>query len=240
MIFFAYIGFDAVSTAAQEAKKPKRDMPLGIIGSLIICTVLYVLFAHVLTGMVNYRTFRGDAAPVETVIKLFPYAWLQIAINVGIIAGFTSVILVMLLGQSRVFYSMSRDGLLPAIFSDVHPKWRTPWRCNLIFMVFVSLFSGFTPISNLGNMTSIGTLLAFVIVSVAVMVMRRTHPDLPRPYRTPLVPLVPILAILVCFAMMVSLDVLTWYRLVIWLAIGLAIYFGYSRFHSHLVKAGSR
>jgi len=237
VIFFAYIGFDAVSTAAQEAKKPKRDMPLGIIGSLIICTILYVLFAHVLTGMVNYHTFRGDAAPVETVIKLFPYAWLQIAINVGIIAGFTSVILVMLLGQSRVFYSMSRDGLLPAIFSDVHPKWRTPWRCNLIFMVFVSLFSGLLPISSLGNMTSIGTLLAFVIVSIAVMVMRRTNPDLPRPYRTPLVPLVPILAILVCLAMMVSLDSLTWYRLVVWLAIGLAIYFGYSRYHSHLVKA---
>jgi len=146
---------------------------------------------------------------------------------------------VMLLGQSRVFYSMSRDGLLPAIFSDVHPKWRTPWRCNLIFMVFVSLFSGLLPISSLGNMTSIGTLLAFVIVSIAVMVMRRTNPDLPRPYRTPLVPLVPILAILVCLAMMVSLDSLTWYRLVVWLAIGLAIYFGYSRYHSHLVKAGA-
>ncbi|MGB9455664.1 MAG: amino acid permease [Bryobacteraceae bacterium] len=236
VIFFAYIGFDAVSTAAQEAKKPKRDMPIGIIGSLIICTILYVLFAHVLTGMVSYHTFRGDAAPVETVIKLFPSAWLQIAINVGIIAGFSSVILVMLLGQSRVFYSMSRDGLLPAIFSDTHPKWRTPWRCNLIFMVFVSLFSGFLPISNLGNMTSIGTLLAFVIVSIAVIVMRRTHPALPRPYRTPLVPLVPILAVLVCMAMMVSLDSLTWYRLVVWLAIGLAIYFSYSRHHSHAVK----
>jgi APA family basic amino acid/polyamine antiporter len=237
VIFFAYIGFDAVSTAAQEAKKPKRDMPIGIIGSLIVCTILYVLFAHVLTGMVNYRTFRGDAAPVETVIALFPYAWLQIAINIGIIAGYSSVILVMLLGQSRVFYSMSRDGLLPRVFSDIHSKWRTPWRCNMIFMVFVSLFAGFTPISNLGHMTSIGTLLAFVIVSIAVMVMRRTHPDLPRPYRTPLVPLIPILAILVCFAMMVSLDVLTWYRLVIWLAVGLAIYFSYSRYHSHLVKA---
>ena len=239
VIFFAYIGFDAVSTAAQEAKKPQRDMPIGIIGSLIVCTVLYVLFAHVLTGMVSYKTFKGDAAPVETVIALFPYAWLQIAINVGIIAGYSSVILVMLLGQSRVFYSMSRDGLLPRIFSDIHAKWRTPWRCNLIFMVFVSLFSGFTPISNLGHMTSIGTLLAFVIVSIAVVVMRRTNPDLPRPYRTPLVPVVPILAVLVCMAMMVSLDALTWYRLVIWLALGLAIYFLYSRHHSHLVKAGT-
>jgi len=239
VIFFAYIGFDAVSTAAQEAKKPQRDMPIGIIGSLIVCTVLYVLIAHVLTGMVSYKTFKGDAAPVETVIALFPYAWLQIAINVGIIAGYSSVILVMLLGQSRVFYSMSRDGLLPRIFSDIHAKWRTPWRCNLIFMVFVSLFSGFTPISNLGHMTSIGTLLAFVIVSIAVVVMRRTNPDLPRPYRTPLVPVVPILAVLVCMAMMVSLDALTWYRLVIWLALGLAIYFLYSRHHSHLVKAGT-
>ena len=239
VIFFAYIGFDAVSTAAQEAKKPKRDMPIGIIGSLIVCTILYVLFAHVLTGMVNYRTFHADPAPVETVIKLFPYPWLQIAINIGIIAGFSSVILVMLLGQSRVFYSMSRDGLLPAIFSDTHPKWRTPWRCNLIFMVFVSLFSGFLPITNLGNMTSIGTLLAFIIVSIAVMVMRRTNPGLPRPYRTPLVPLVPILAILVCLSMMVSLDSLTWYRLLVWLAIGLAIYFGYSRSHSHLVRTAT-
>ena len=234
VIFFAYIGFDAVSTAAQEAKKPQRDMPIGIIGSLIICTILYVLFAHVLTGMVPYKTFKGDAAPVETVIKLFPYQWLQIAINFGIIAGYTSVILVMLLGQSRVFYSMSRDGLLPKLFSDIHPSFKTPWRCNLIFMVFVSLFSGFVPISNLGHMTSIGTLLAFIIVSIAVIVMRKTNPTLPRPYRTPLVPLVPILAVLVCGAMMYSLDSLTWYRLFVWLALGLIIYFGYSRYHSHL------
>ena len=234
VIFFAYIGFDAVSTAAQEAKKPQRDMPIGIIGSLVVCTILYVLFAHVLTGMVPYRSFHGDAAPVETVIQLFPYQWLQIAINVGIIFGYTSVILVMLLGQSRVFYSMSRDGLLPGVFSDIHPSFKTPWRCNLIFMIFVSLFSGFVPISNLGHMTSIGTLLAFVIVSVAVIVMRKKRPDLPRPYRTPFVPLVPILAVLVCFAMMYSLDNLTWIRLIVWLAVGLAIYFGYSRHHSHL------
>ena len=142
---------------------------------------------------------------------------------VGILAGYTSVILVMLLGQSRVFYSMSRDGLLPKLFSDIHPKFRTPWRCNLIFMVFVSLFSGFLPISSLGDMTSIGTLLAFVIVCAGIMVMRRTNPDLPRPYRTPLVPLVPILGILVCFAMMASLDIATWIRLVVWLVIGLTI-----------------
>jgi basic amino acid/polyamine antiporter, APA family len=234
VIFFAYIGFDAVSTAAQEAKKPQRDMPIGIIGSLIVCTILYILFARVLTGMIPYRKFHGDAAPVETVISLFPYAWLQITIVVGIIAGYTSVILVMLLGQSRVFYSMSRDGLLPKVFSDIHPKFQTPYRCNLIFMVFVSLFSGFLPISRLGHMTSIGTLLAFVIVCIGIIIMRRTNPNAPRPYRTPLVPVVPILGVLVCFAMMASLDIDTWIRLVVWLAIGLAIYFGYSRHHSHL------
>ncbi len=234
VIFFAYIGFDAVSTAAQEAKRPQRDMPIGIIGSLAICTVLYILFAHVLTGMVPYRKFHGDASPVATVISLFPYAWLQTAIVIGIIAGYSSVILVMLLGQSRVFFSMSRDGLLPKVFSDIHPTWHTPWRCNLIFMVFVSLFSGFTPIKKLGEMTSIGTLLAFVIVCIGVIVMRRTNPNVPRPFRTPFVPLVPILGALVCFAMMYSLDDLTWYRLLVWLAIGLAIYFGYGRKNSYL------
>jgi APA family basic amino acid/polyamine antiporter len=233
VIFFAYIGFDAVSTAAQEAKKPQRDMPIGIIGSLAVCTVLYILFAHVLTGMVNYKVFHGDAAPVARVVALFP-SWMQTSIIIGIIAGYSSVILVMLLGQSRVFFSMSRDGLLPKVFSDIHPKFQTPWRCNLIFMIFVSLFSGFLPISKLGHMTSIGTLLAFVIVCVGIMIMRRTNPDAPRPYRTPLVPLVPILGVLVCFAMMYSLDGMTWIRLVVWLAIGLAIYFGYSIKHSHL------
>jgi APA family basic amino acid/polyamine antiporter len=236
IIFFAYIGFDAVSTAAQEAKKPQRDMPIGIIGSLIICTILYVLFAHVLTGMVNYKIFHGDASPVATVISLFPSHALQIAIVVGIIAGYTSVILVMLLGQSRVFYSMSRDGLLPSVFSEIHPKWQTPYRCNLIFMVLVSLMSGLTPISALGNMTSIGTLLAFVIVCIGIIVMRKTNPNAHRPYRTPFVPVIPILGVLVCLSMMVSLDVMTWYRLVIWLAIGLCIYFGYSRSHSHLSR----
>jgi APA family basic amino acid/polyamine antiporter len=233
VIFFAYIGFDAVSTAAQEAKRPQRDMPIGIIGSLAVCTILYILFARVLTGIVPYRTFHGDAAPVATIIGLFPQ-WLQSGIVIGIIAGYSSVILVMLLGQSRVFYSMSRDGLLPKVFSDIHPKFLTPWRCNLIFMFFVSLFSGFLPISKLGHMTSIGTLLAFVIVCIGVVVMRRTNPNAPRPYRTPLVPLVPALGVIVCFAMMYSLDGETWLRLVVWLAIGLIIYFGYSRHHSHL------
>jgi len=233
MIFFAYIGFDAVSTAAQEAKAPQRDMPIGIIGSLIVCTVLYVLFAYVMSGIVNYKDMTPTA--IYDAMNKTKYAWLSTGVVVGILAGYTSVILVMLLGQSRVFYSMSRDGLLPKLFSDIHPKFRTPWRSNLLLMVFVSLFSGFLPIESLGNMTSIGTLLAFVIVCAGIMVMRRTQPDLPRPYRTPLVPLVPILGILVCLGMMAFLDIATWIRLVVWLVIGFAVYFGYSRYHSHLV-----
>ena len=233
VIFFAYIGFDAVSTAAQEAKNPKRDMPIGIIGSLVVCTILYVLFAWVLTGIVNYKDMNATA--IYEALHKIGYDWMATAVVIGILGGYTSVILVMLLGQSRVFYSMSRDGLLPKMFSDIHPKYQTPWRSNLLFMVFVSLFSGFVPLSSLGDMTSIGTLLAFVIVCAGIMVMRKTQPDLPRPYKTPLVPLVPILGILVCFAMMASLDKMTWIRLFVWLAIGLAIYFGYSRHNSHLV-----
>jgi APA family basic amino acid/polyamine antiporter len=237
VIFFAYIGFDAVSTAAQEAKRPQRDMPIGIIGSLCICTVLYILFARVLTGMVPYRTFHNDAAPVGTVISLFPSQLLQTAIYFGIIAGYSSVILVMLLGQSRVFYSMSRDGLLPKVFSYIHPKFQTPYRSNLIVMLFVMGLAGFVPISNLSHFTSIGTLLAFVIVCIGIVVMRRTNPNAPRPYRTPLVPLVPILGVLVCFGMMAFLDSMTWVRLGAWLAIGLCIYFLYGRHHSHLQLA---
>ena len=236
VIFFAYVGFDSVSTAAQEAKNPKRDIPIGILGSLAICTVIYVVFSLVLTGMVNYHDMRGDAAPVATAINLTPFPWLQKMIKVGIIAGFTSVILVLLYGQSRVFFSMSRDGLLPKLFSDVHPKWHTPWRSNLLFMVFVSLFSGFVPISKLGHMTSIGTLFAFVIVCIGVLVLRYTKPDLPRPYRTPGVPWTPLAGIIVCFAMMYSLGWETWARLIIWLVIGLVVYFTYSRFHSKLAR----
>ncbi len=211
-------------------------MRIGIIGSLGVCTILYVLFALVLTGMVHSTVFKGDAAPVETVIRNLPYPWLQVSVNIGIIFGYTSVILVMLLGQSRVFFSMSRDGLLPSAFSDIHPRFRTPWRCNLIFMIFVSLFSGFMPISNLGHMTSIGTLLAFVIVCIGVIIMRRTRPEIPRPYKTPFVPLFPILGVVVCLAMMLSLDGLTWIRLVSWLLIGFLIYFGYGRSHSFLAR----
>ncbi len=233
IVFFAYIGFDAVSTAAQEARKPQRDMPIGIIGSLGICTLLYVLFAWVLTGIKNYKDMSPTA--IYDALNGIGFGWLSTGVIFGILAGYTSVILVMLLGQSRVFFSMSRDGLLPEVFSDVHPKFLTPWRSNLLLMIFVSLFSGFVPLASLGNMTSIGTLLAFVIVCAGVMVMRKTNPDTPRPYRTPLVPLVPILGILVCFAMMASLDSATWIRLVVWLLIGFVIYFSYSRYHIHLV-----
>jgi APA family basic amino acid/polyamine antiporter len=233
VVFFAFIGFDAVSTAAQETKKPQRDMPIGIIGSLVVCTILYVLFARVLTGIVSY-TEMNNAAPVATAVDRTGMAWMGTAIKFAILAGYTSVILVMLLGQSRVFYSMSRDGLLPRLFSDIHPRWRTPWRSNLMFMVLVGLAAAFAPIQLVGEMTSIGTLFAFVLVCAGIMVMRKTHPDLPRPFRTPLVPLVPILGIVWNLFLMAGLGWENWLRLIIWLAIGLAIYFGYSRHHSHL------
>ncbi len=234
VIFFAYIGFDSVSTAAQESRNPTKDIPIGILGSLFICTILYLAFSFVLTGMVNYKMMRGDAAPVATAINLTPYPWLQMMIKFGIISGFTSVILVMLLGQSRVFYSMSRDGLLPSIFSQIHPVWKTPWKSNLIFMVLVGLGAGFLPISQLGHMTSIGTLMAFIIVCAGVLVLRYVQPHTPRPYRTPCVPLFPILGILVCFSMMYSLNTQTWVRLILWMIIGMEIYFFYSRRHSRL------
>ncbi len=237
-IFFAYIGFDAVSTAAQEARNPQRDMPIGIIGSLAICTILYVLFSATLVGIVNY-TQLGVSAPVALAVDKTPYLWLNKLIKLGIIAGFTSVILVMLLGQSRVFYSMSRDGLVPPVFSRIHPRFRTPWRSNLLFCLFVAPFSAFLPLSVVGHMTSIGTLFAFVIVCAGVWVMRRKHPDAPRPFRTPWVPVVPILGIVWNFAMMYSLGKDNWLRLIIWLAIGQLVYFAYSRSHSHL-RRGKR
>jgi len=232
-IFFAYIGFDAVSTAAQEAKNPQKDMPIGIIGSLIICTILYVLFAIVLTGMVSY-TKLGVAAPVALAIDKTPFLWLNKLVKLGIIAGFTSVILVMLLGQSRVFYSMSRDGLVPKVFSAIHPRFRTPWRSNLLFCFFVAPFSAFLPLKVVGHMTSIGTLFAFVIVCAGVWVLRRKNPDAPRPFKTPLVPLVPIMGILWNFAMMYSLGWDNWIRLGVWFLIGQVLYFSYGYWKSHL------
>jgi APA family basic amino acid/polyamine antiporter len=235
VIFFAYIGFDAVSTAAQEARRPQRDMPIGIIGSLIVCTILFILYAVVLTGIVNYKQL-GVAAPLALAVERIPYGWLGVLMQIAVLAGLTSVMLVMLLGQSRVFFSMSRDGLLPRLFSDIHPQFRTPWRSNLLFMIFVSLFSAFAPIQVVGQMTSIGTLFAFVIVCAGILVMRKTQPELRRPFRTPLVPLVPILGIVVNFWLIYGLGWSNWLRLIVWLLLGLVIYFGYSRFHSHLSK----
>ncbi len=236
-IFFAYVGFDAVSTCAQEARNPRRDMPIGILGSLAICTLAYIAFSFVLTGMLNYHRMLNDPAPVATAIDQTPYGWLKLAVNFGILCGFTSVLLVLLLGQSRVFFAMSTDGLLPRLFSQVHPRWQTPWRSNLFFMVATAALSAFLPISQLGHMTSIGTLLAFIIVCVGVMILRARDPGRPRGFRVPFGPTVPVLGILSCGAIMASLDGLTWIRLVIWLLIGLAVFFAYGRRHSRLGRA---
>jgi APA family basic amino acid/polyamine antiporter len=233
VVFFAFIGFDAVSTAAQEARNPQKHMPIGIIGSLVLCTVLYVLFAHTLTGIVPFSELNTEA-PVAVAVNHTGLYWLMTAIKLAILAGYTSVILVMLLGQSRVFYSMSNDGLLPKLFSDIHPRFRTPYRSNLLFMCFVGLFAAFAPIQIVGEMTSIGTLFAFVLVCAGILVMRKTHPDLHRPFRTPLVPLVPILGILSCLALMFGLGLSNWLRLFIWMALGMIVYFSYGRHHSHL------
>ncbi|HPH84529.1 MAG TPA: amino acid permease [Ferruginibacter sp.] len=247
IVFFAYIGFDAVSTAAQEAKNPKRDMPIGILGSLAICTVLYILFAHVMTGVTSYTTFAGKdgIAPVAIAIDHMgttdasgvvhaDYPWLNRAIVVAILAGYASVILVMLMGQTRVFFSMSKDGLIPRIFSTVNPKTQTPAKSNLLFMLFVSLFAAFVPARVVGEMTSIGTLFAFILVCIGVWVMRKKMPELPRAFKTPMVPLVPILGIGVCLFMMVFLPMDTWIRLLVWMLIGMDIYLVYGAKHSHL------
>ena len=233
VLFFAFVGFDAVSTAAQEAKNPKVGMPIGIIGSLVLCTILYVLFAHVLTGLEHYSNFKGDAKPVATAFAKTGYHFLNTALIVTIIAGYTSVILVMLMGQSRVFYSMSKDGLLPKVFSDLS-KNQTPWKSNLIFMFFVSIFTGFVPVAELGHMVSIGTLFAFTLVCIGVLVLRKTNPEIERPFKTPLVPLVPILGIIVCLLLMISLPIESWERLGIWMVIGVVVYFVYSKNHSKL------
>jgi len=231
VVFFAFIGFDAVSTAAQEAKNPQKGMPIGIIGSLIICTLLYVLFSYVMTGLEHYTAFKGDAKPVATAFAQTGYTFLNISLMIAILAGYTSVILVMLLGQSRVFYSMSKDGLLPKFFSDLS-KNQTPWKTNVLFMIFGSIFCGFVPISDLGHMVSIGTLFAFTLVCIGVLILRKKEPHLDRPFKTPLVPLVPILGILICVTMMAGLPIESWERLAIWMIIGVIIYFAYSRYHS--------
>jgi APA family basic amino acid/polyamine antiporter len=233
VIFFAYIGFDAVSTAAQEARKPQTDMPIGILGSLAICTVLYIVTAGLLTGVVNY-TRLNVAAPVALGTTVMGVRWGEYLVLLGTIFGLSTVMLVMLLGQSRVFYSMSRDGLLPAWAGRVHPRFRTPWISSIIVGVFVAFFSALIPIGVLGELVSIGTLLAFIIVCAGVWILRVRRPDLPRPFRTPWVPAVPVLGILVSFLLMASLPLDTWLRLIIWLILGLILYFSYGSKHSRV------
>jgi APA family basic amino acid/polyamine antiporter len=238
VVFFAYIGFDAVSTAAQEARNPKRDMPIGILGSLVVCTLLYVLFSYVLSGVASVHDFRtaGREASVAFAISKYMhgYEWLSKSVTVAILAGFSSVILVMLLGQSRVFYSMSRDGLVPAIFSDVHRRFRTPYKSNILFFLFTGVFGAFIPEDIVGEMTSIGTLFAFILVCAGVWIMRVRSPELERGFRVPAAPVVATCGIIVCGAMIFGLGWTNWMRLIVWLAIGLVFYFTYGRRHSRI------
>lgn len=238
IVFFAFIGFDAVSTAAQETKNPGRDMPKGILGSLALCTVLYILFGYVLTGVCNWKEFgmSGKEASVAYAVDHYMpgYNWLATAITIAILLGFSSVILVMLLGQSRVFFSMANDGLLPKLFSAVHPKFRTPYKANIVLFFFVGAFAAFIPESLAGDLTTVGTLFAFVLVCFGVIIMRRLRPELHRPFRTPLVPLVPILGVIVCGGMIVSLDHRSQITAFCWMLLGLIVYFLYGRAHSKL------
>src|SRR5580704_12741198 len=240
VVFFAFIGFDAVSTAAQETIDPGKNMPIGILGSLAVCTVLYILFSWVLTGIAPALDFldpsKGMEASVSYAIKTYMpgYGWLSVLVSVAILAGFSSVMLVMLLGQSRVFFSMAKDGLLPKLFSDVHPTFRTPYKCNAVLFVFVGLLGGLLPGDITGNLTSIGTLFAFVLVSLGVWIMRRKNPAQARPFRAPWVPLVPILGAVFCCLMIVGLDRTTQLAAAVWMVIGLSVYFLYARSHSKL------
>jgi basic amino acid/polyamine antiporter, APA family len=244
VVFFAYIGFDAVSTAAQEARDPKRDMPIGILGSLVVCTVLYVLFSYVLSGVATVEDFRthGREASVAFAISTYMhgYEWLSRMVTVAILAGFSSVILVMLLGQSRVFFSMSHDGLVPRVFSEVHPRYRTPYKSNMLFFVFTGLFAAFIPEDVVGEMTSIGTLFAFILVCAGVWIMRNKRPDIARGFTVPALPVVAVLGIVTCGAMIFGLGWTNWMRLAVWLIIGLVFYFSYGMNHSRIdAQAGT-
>jgi len=232
-IFFAYIGFDAVSTAAQEAKNPQRDMPIGILGSLVVCTILYILVSLVLTGLVSYKTLNVSA-PVALAIDATGVGWGSMLVKIGAVFGLATVMLVMLLGQTRVFYSMSKDGLLPKWASAIHPKFRTPWITTIVFGTFAAIMPAFLPIGKLSELVNIGTLLAFTIVSAGVWVLRVRHPEMPRPFKTPLVPLVPLLGIFSALFLMSRLSSVTWTVMIVWLIVGLVVYFGYSQKHSRV------
>ncbi len=236
VIFFAYIGFDAVSTSAQEAKNPQKDMPIGIVGSLLVCTVLYIVVAGLLTAIVPYKILNV-ADPVAVGVNAIGVHWGSVLVDAGVVAGLASVMLVMLFGQSRVLYSMSRDGLLPPWASRIHPRFRTPWITSMVVGCFAAFFSSVLNISELAQLVNIGTLLAFVIVCSGVWVLRARRPNLPRPFKTPWVPWIPILGALISLGMMASLPLVTWIRLVVWLIIGLLIYFFYSRSHSKVRQA---
>lgn len=233
VVFFAYIGFDSVSTAAEEVKNPKKDMPIGIIASLIICTALYIIVSLILTGVVPYQQL-DVAAPVALALQYIHQDWAAGIISLGAIGGITTVLLVMLYGQTRVFFAMSRDGLLPKVFSRVHPKHQTPFISTWLTGIVVAVIAGLTPINVVAELVNIGTLSAFVFVSIGVIVLRKTNPDLPRAFRVPGVPYVPVLAAAFCIFLMLQLPALTWYRFIIWLVIGLLIYFLYGIRHSAL------
>ena len=235
LVFFAYIGFDAVSTAAQEARNPQKDMPIGILGSLAVCTILYVLVSYVLTGIVKYTNLNVPD-PMAVGIDATGITFLEPMVKLGAIMGLSSVILVMLVAQPRIFYTMAKDGLLPGFMARVHPRFRTPYLTAIATGVFVTLGAALIPLRVVGELVSIGTLLAFVLVSIGVWVLRHTNPDAPRPFRAPLVPLVPLLSVVSCLGLMAGLPLDTWIRLVIWLLIGLLIYAFYGRHHSALQR----
>jgi len=244
VIFFAYIGFDAVSVAAQEAKNPQKDMPIGILGSLVVCTVLYILVSGVMVGLVPYQQMKGSPAPMVVAIRAAEQAsggnsllhTMTMLVELGAIAGLTSVMVVMMMAQPRIFYAMANDGLLPPFARKIHPRFRTPHITSLITGVVVALASGFTPINVLGQMVSIGTLMAFVIVSIGVIFLRYQRPELDRPFKVPFVPFLPALSVVVSLTLMASLPAATWLRLVIWMAIGFVLYFAYGFHHSELRK----
>ncbi|WP_281280967.1 amino acid permease [Actinocorallia herbida] len=236
IVFFAFIGFDIVATTAEEARRPQRDLPIGILGSLALCTLLYVLVSLVIVGMQHYSDL-SEAAPLADAFRAVGQPFFAGLISVGAIFGLTTVVLILLLGQSRVFFAMSRDGLLPEWLSHVHPRFGTPARSTIFMGVVVAVLAGLIPLSALAELVNIGTLFAFVVVSASVMVLRRTRPDLPRSFRTPLVPLVPILSILACFFVMLNLPAETWIRFVVWMLVGAVIYFAYGRRHSRLARS---